>query len=88
MKETLNKTGLAYTLKKLKALISTKADSGDLDTLNSTVVILQSDVHELQGGLGTMGGDVSQNKTDISQIKTNIAISTATINKYKTLGMK
>ncbi len=48
MKETLNKTGLTYTLKKIKALISVKADSVDLDTTNGAVGILQSDVSELK----------------------------------------
>lgn len=88
MKETLNKKGLVYTIKKLKALIGAKADSVDLDTTNGAVEILQSDFQDLSQGVIAMSSDVSQNKTDISGIKTDITISTATINKYKTLGMK
>lgn len=72
----------------ITSLQNNKADSADLDMTNGAVGILQSDFQDLSQGVIAMSNDVSQNKTDISGIKTDIAISTATIDKFKALGFK
>lgn len=85
----LDKNGYIYHRTPSEVLFDINgASSTDLNTTNGTVEILQSDFRDLSQAVTAMSSDIIQNKTDISGIKTDIAISTATINKFKALGFK